>query len=57
MTHLLAGLGESDDRAGLLANELSQPALSLNDHVGNILLAAKGGQPQDELSILLIYRS
>jgi len=46
---LLAGLGQSNDRGNLLANELSQPGSSLNNNIGNILLAAKGGEPQDEL--------
>lgn len=53
-THLLAGLGQSNNRGELLADELSQPGLALNNHVGDILLAAKGGEPQHKLNIKLI---
>jgi len=35
---LLAGLGQSNNGSDLLADELSQPGLTLND-------AAKGGEP------------
>jgi hypothetical protein len=43
--YLLAGLGQGNHRGCLLANELSQPGLALHNHVGDILLAAKVGEP------------
>lgn len=40
---------EGDSGGGLLADDLSETGLSLDDGVGDSLLAAESGEPEDEL--------
>ena len=53
---VVAHVADSDAGGGFLVHQLAELGLALDDHVGNVLLPAQLGEPDDELDGVDVVR-